>query len=384
MAKPNGRSGGKGRGGRITERSVRILRFVARHGVVTVHHVRSYAFGSGGGENGLGPASVEAVYREMRKLKAKGLIRHDRVLHNEPGVYRLTEAGARAAGLDLAPARIDLADLEHDLWVVTLSLLILRSAPYAARWITEREIRHAVLGRSRAARTGLIREGHGFGRIPDGLLVGIGGERVAIEVERSSKRLPVLRRIMSSYAAKHRTEIPSGLPHHCRDPRAHLEHYVASNGELDGVAYYAESPEVRRRVRTSQEQAATEYRGRGMPTFWALDLRHPDPPALRKYAEQERARQEVKDAERRAQEESRAAEVRRVAHESLLRRAKERLTERELKKALRGANRRAGRPLDAFVPREEADRAILAAAEQKREKEGARGVGERLRNLIDG
>ena len=121
-------------------------------------------------------ASQQAVSKVMSRLVDSGFVVPERVLHRGPVVYRATAAGARFVGVKLRPAKVDLADLGHDLAVADLWIaLIMMRNPAGIRWVTERQIRDR------------IRPGMTIGRIPDGLVVGPGGERWAVEVEISSK-----------------------------------------------------------------------------------------------------------------------------------------------------------------------------------------------------
>ena len=377
--------GAKAGGARVTPRDHHILRFVVAHGVVTVYHVARFAFGTGGGEEGFDPASESAVYRRLRKLKSLGLIRHERILWNRPGVYRATEAGARMSGAGLPPARIDLADLEHDMRVVTLSLSILGSSLYGARWISEREIRHAVLGRTRSTETGLMRAGKGWGRIPDGILLGLGGERVAVEVELSGKRDAAYAKIMNSYAAKHRAEIPEGMPGHHEDREAHLREYILSGGRVDGVAYYCASDAVRARVAQAQGETLRKHGGATDLAFWALDLDEPQPLRMDRYHRQsseklearKRRHREEEGRRRRAEEPAQPAPSS-AEHRARLREAWDLLTERERREVWAETGRQTGRyPNDPALARE-AELAIISAAERKRAvREGGWGMAGR-------
>ena len=171
---------------------------MGRHGVVTAEQVRGRFFGD-----------VSAAYRRLRVLEKAGLVKHERVLFGEPGVYRVAGPGLQAAGVEMTPARIDLAMLRHDLAMVDLSEILLHelggrsagadsSAEGGVRWVTERELRSKLLASRLSEETGLI-GGSGNTRTPDGVLVLGDGRRIAVELERTRKDRAKWQRILSVY-----------------------------------------------------------------------------------------------------------------------------------------------------------------------------------------
>ena len=81
------------RGRQITERDLELLCFLTRYGVATAEQVRREFFGG----------SVKAAYMRLRVLQERGMVRGERVFYEMPGVYRVTEQGARLAGVGLPP-----------------------------------------------------------------------------------------------------------------------------------------------------------------------------------------------------------------------------------------------------------------------------------------
>lgn len=121
-------------------------------------------------------------------------------------------------GLDLAPARLDRRDYEHDLRVVDLALELTDFT--CDGWITERLIRSR------------IRPGTSIGRVPDGLILGPGGERWAVELEVSGKEAQRYYDACDRYADRHRDRIPDDSPGW--DPEEQLDDYVESGGRSTG------------------------------------------------------------------------------------------------------------------------------------------------------
>ena len=172
---------------RLTGRDVEILRYAARHGAVTAEQVRRVFFGA-----------KSAAYQRLRKLTEAGYLRHDMVLFGEPGIYRVSQPGARLAGTGLGPARIDAANLSHHLEVVNISEELLNEHP-GSEWVTEREIRSNGIAASERDESGEILASGGAGtggRTPDGVLLREDGQRVAVEYENKQKNTKAYEKIL--------------------------------------------------------------------------------------------------------------------------------------------------------------------------------------------
>ena len=336
----------------IVERDLHLMNFAGLHGRVTAGHINEVFF-----EN------QNAAYRRLKKLVDAGYLKHDRVFHNRGGIYRVAQKGMRLAGLELPPAGLDVADLEHDLAVVDLSSGVLGAtlaSAGTALWITEREIRHADMRRRREKGTGRLLPGRQIGKIPDGLLVGPGGERIAVELEIAPKRTKTYRQILLGYAHKHR----GGLPEAGRRgaPRSgHLSDYVGNGGTLDGVALYFRSPAVRERVRGLVREVGKGQHWSKKPRFFLLDAQSPKAPRMTKLREQlDREQADKAQAEEQQREQQREQE-RLVS--SL------RLTEAEVEHALEleyEEKNRGRRYLKKSLTQEEEDRALREALGAKR------------------
>jgi len=197
----------------VTDRDREMLGFIAEHRLVLASQVQTLL---GVGES--------VAYRRLGGLTAKGLLEHTRLLHGQPGWYQITRAGLALIGSDLAPPRTDLRSYKHDIGVAWLWVAAARGAfGHVTLAVSERAMRS-----SDAARTLTAVRGDGsvepvdhdelFGvrlgglgprglirlHYPDLLLIGADGERVAIELELSSKGRRRLETILAGYGAEPR------------------------------------------------------------------------------------------------------------------------------------------------------------------------------------
>lgn len=219
---------------RITERDLDVLEFLTRYGGATAEQVRREFFGG----------SLKAAYRRLKALSERGVVSGERVFYKLPGVYRVTEPGARLAEVDLPPPNNDLSRLHHTLEMVELSWA-LRSGEISSRvngpeapggerpgervesveeWITERELRRDKLIERREKETGRMLKKGRMGRTPDGIMILEGGKELAVELELTPKRAASYHRIFSDYEKE------------------------LSEGGLDGVRFYFTSRKALQRV----------------------------------------------------------------------------------------------------------------------------------------
>lgn len=177
----------------ITPRDVQILAWVTRHGIVTIEQIAEHFFPGSWG--------VSSAQRRIRKLceTHPPLLRHDRTFWRQPPAIRVTASGARLAEVDLRPARLVPAEVQHAFAVVDLAEKLLASAPQGSTLITEREWRAE---RYRERATGARRT---TGRIPDAVLLipaTDGTDKtltVAVELDRTAKRETQMRAIVRQY-----------------------------------------------------------------------------------------------------------------------------------------------------------------------------------------
>jgi len=175
-------------GPQVTSRDVEMVRWIGRHGIVTVEQVSTKFFAREDGSLG-----NWAAYRRLRKLEELHLIRRDPTFWREPAVLRVTTAGARLAEIDVAPAHIVLAEVHHTLALVDLMEQLL-AQDRGATIVTEREIR-ALRFRELAVK----QRRPGYGRIPDGILHLRTKKTVAVELDLTSKRQRDIERVIAGY-----------------------------------------------------------------------------------------------------------------------------------------------------------------------------------------
>lgn len=176
-------------GNSITARDRELLGWMGRHGIVTAEQVATRFFAKDSGEVGR-----RAAYRRLSKLEAGGfLVRRATPLSDARRIWLLSQAGTRAVGLGLAPARLIEADLRHALALVDL-MDRLADQHQGSRYRTERELR-VDYHRQRVAGT----RRPGRGRTPDGELQFVSGETVAIELDLTPKRSVAYERVIRSY-----------------------------------------------------------------------------------------------------------------------------------------------------------------------------------------
>lgn len=191
--RPTGR---RVRGPQLTERDGEILRWMARHGVVTAELVGRRFFWRPH-ENDYGKW---AAYRRLRALRELGLVLSNKPFSDRPAVLRVTREGARIADVGLRPAPLVLSELRHSLAVVGLTEYLLAENA-GAELTTERELRAQ---RYRELRDG-VREVE-EGRAPDALLriptndsSAQGVMTVAVELDLSRKDRRAMDRMVRQY-----------------------------------------------------------------------------------------------------------------------------------------------------------------------------------------
>ena len=184
-------SGRRAQGLELTARDQDILRWIGRHGMVTVEQVAPRFFAHEGGDG------KPAAYKRLHKLCERDLLRRDRCPHlHVPDLLRLTTAGAKVAGVGLRPARLVVAQVPHALALVDLTEQLLGAHP-GAELTTERQVRAQ---RHAAMRAGARRPGEG--RVADAVLRLPSGKTVAVELELTPKLSKKVEAIIGAYAAE--------------------------------------------------------------------------------------------------------------------------------------------------------------------------------------
>lgn len=148
----------------MTERDVEILKFINEFGFCEISQLEK-RFGF----------KTPRSYKVMQRLTTEGLITHERILFNRPGVFYLTKRGSKYT--DLPPiTRIPLAIYKHQLMLIKAYLRLIEKFP-GSTWVSERRIKRDKFY------DGIGKRGH----IPDGLLIFPNQNKVAIEIELSAK-----------------------------------------------------------------------------------------------------------------------------------------------------------------------------------------------------
>jgi len=162
----------------LTQRDLALMRWINDHGFVTIHQIACYF-----------KTSVPRAYYRVKCLVEHKYLRHTRIFHGTPGVYRTTLSGVHLSSSGLPPLRnVPLPTYQHDLKIVDISLLLLELL--GGTFITERLLRQEA-GIPRFNRT------H---HISDGLLK-IQKKTIAIEIELSKKSKARREAIMQHYLA---------------------------------------------------------------------------------------------------------------------------------------------------------------------------------------
>ncbi len=164
---------------KITERDIHILHFVNQFGFCEPPHlIKKF------------PSTKRRLYKIMARLMEGGLVRHERIFYNRPGIYRLTKKGAGYTDLP-AIKTIPLSYYHHEITLIDLCLTLKARYP-TATLITERQLKHEkFMG-------GLGVKGH----VADGLLLFEDGKKIAIELELSLKGQLRVEKIFRAYSTQ--------------------------------------------------------------------------------------------------------------------------------------------------------------------------------------
>ncbi len=185
---------------RLTEPDRTLLEFLAEHRIVRANHVAR-----------LLEVSLPAARHRLRRLCHAGCVSDGRLYADQPKHYQITRDGLRRAGSALPAPRLDQMEYRHDVGVAWLWLAARSGRFGSLREIhSERHMRsHDKRAQDGSDRFGVrvIGEGPSGGELthyPDMLLRTAAGNRVAIELELSSKSPARLERIIGRYAADRR------------------------------------------------------------------------------------------------------------------------------------------------------------------------------------
>jgi hypothetical protein len=179
----------------LTARDLSLLDFAAQHRLILAAHAQSL-FG----------VSARVVGRRLTALTREGYLQARRVFAAQPACYQITRDGLGATGSPLTPPRLDVRGYAHDVGVAWLWLAARRGAFGPLKELLAERTLRSEDARGEAARAGGplaarasetgpygVRLGglgaHGRERLhyPDLLLVASDGQRIAVELELTSK-----------------------------------------------------------------------------------------------------------------------------------------------------------------------------------------------------
>jgi DNA-binding Lrp family transcriptional regulator len=164
----------------ITERDIEILQFINEFGFCEMPQLEKRF-------NLKTPRS----YKIMQRLVKAGLIIHERILYNRPGVFYLSQRGAKQTDLP-AIINISLASYKHQIMIIEVYFKLIQRYP-EAQWISERKLKRDKF------QDGIGKRGH----IADGMLIFPDQKKVAIEIELSAKGKRRINEIFRSYGTQH-------------------------------------------------------------------------------------------------------------------------------------------------------------------------------------
>lgn len=192
---PSDRAAGRRvHGHQITERDIEILRWIARHGVVTAELIGRRFFWRPDRRT----YGKWATYHRLAALESMRLVIRTRSYGYPLPVVRVTRQGAHIADAGIRPAPLVATELRHALTLVWLTEYLLTEHA-GAKLVTERELR---VQRYRELRNGDREIEHG--RVPDALLHlpahnPAGAQTVAIELDLSRKDRRAMERMVRQY-----------------------------------------------------------------------------------------------------------------------------------------------------------------------------------------
>lgn len=161
----------------LTSRDEQIIHFINEFGFCEMNHI-SRRF----------DLNTPRNYQVMNRLIKNGLLAHDRIFYAKPGVYYVTQKGAKLTNLP-SLHRLPISVYEHHLKVIDVFLFLQDKYPDTT-WISERRLKNDK-----------IAEGFGkSGHICDGILILNDGKQIAVEVELSLKGEKRLRQILKGYS----------------------------------------------------------------------------------------------------------------------------------------------------------------------------------------
>ena len=164
---------------RITNRDREILRFINEVGYCTTEQLGRWF-----------SIKMRRLYKVMERLIKAKLVMHERIYFNKPGIYFLTNQGAKFTSLP-AIDKVSKGVFDHQLIMIDL-ILKLRNMYPDATWVSERHLKYQKF---------LYGVGR-FGHISDGIFIFPDDRKVAIEVELTLKAKHRLEKILRAYGGQ--------------------------------------------------------------------------------------------------------------------------------------------------------------------------------------
>lgn len=214
-----GRRRRRDRGGRITERDVEIIGWIARWRFASLAQVRArFSLGR------------SVAYECLGRLVERGCLEFERLFVGRPAVYTVTATGLGLAEVALPRVGVDLRTYRHDAALVDVAIG-LETRGLAV--LSERELRAGDAGVAKPRHAVLLGGAQADGRArrhyPDMIVGAEGPGGFAVELELAAKRTVRLREILTAYRrAQH----------------------------LQAVVYYVEAPTVRSRLEALRDELA--------------------------------------------------------------------------------------------------------------------------------
>ena len=192
----------------LTARDLTLLDFAARHRLILGAHAQTLL--------GVSPGIAQ---RRLRALARGGFVIASRLFVGHPAYYQISRNGLAAVGSDLPLPRQDLRAYAHDVGVAWLWLAGLRGGfgslkeMVAERTLRSEDARAAAEARRPGASVDPLRmpwgvrlggsgpHGHERLHYPDLLLITPHGQRIAVELELSSKGKTRRERILAGYGS---------------------------------------------------------------------------------------------------------------------------------------------------------------------------------------
>lgn len=149
---------------KLTSRDLALMRWINSHGFVNIHHIARFF-----------ETTVSCAYTRVKALVDYRYLNHTRIFYGLPGIYRTTQSGVQLCASELPPLRhVQVATYQHDLSVVTMSVLLLKTL--GGTFTTERQLRQEM---------GVSRFNHRI-HVSDGLF-NVNNKTIALEIELSKK-----------------------------------------------------------------------------------------------------------------------------------------------------------------------------------------------------